>query len=136
MYMVALTDEMIEIFKAAKYFPLATATKDGDPNVVPVGSVFLIDPETIWIGNQFMKQTVINLKENSKACLYAWGPETKGCLKVKGKVILHTSGSEFEKMKDMVKARKAELVCKTLLEFKITEVYNCKSGPGAGNKLL
>jgi predicted pyridoxine 5'-phosphate oxidase superfamily flavin-nucleotide-binding protein len=134
--MVALTAEMMEIFKGAKYFPLATASRDGDPNVVPVGSVFLIDPETIWIGNQFMKQTLKNLKENPKACLYAWGPETKGCLKLKCKVIVHTSGPDYDKMKEMVKARKAESVCKALLEFKITEVYNCKSGPGAGNKLL
>jgi predicted pyridoxine 5'-phosphate oxidase superfamily flavin-nucleotide-binding protein len=134
--MVALTAEMMEIFKAAKHFPLATASRDGDPNVVPVGSVYLIDPETIWIGNQFMKQTLENLQENPKACLYAWGPETKGCLKLKGKVIVHTDGPDYDKMKEMVKARKAELVCKALLEFKITEVYNCKSGPGAGSKLL
>ena len=134
--MVALTAEMMEIFKAAKYFPLATASRDGDPNVVPVGSVFLIDPETVWIGNQFMKQTLKNLQENPKACLYAWGPETKGCLKTKCKVIVHTSGPDYDKMKEMVKARKAELVCKALLEFKITEVFNCKSGPDSGSKLL
>jgi hypothetical protein len=134
--MVALTTEMIEIFKATKIFPLATSSKDGDPNVVPVGSVFLVDDETVWIGNQFMKQTLSNLQENPKACLYAWGPETKGCLKLKGNVKVHTSGADYEKMKDMVKARRADLVCKALLEFKITEVYNCKSGPGAGSKLL
>lgn len=134
--MVALTDEMTEIFKMAKYFPLATASRDGDPNVVPVGSVFLVNPETIWIGNQFMKQTVKNLQENPKACLYVWGPETKGCLKLKCKVVVHTSGPDYEKMKDMVKARRADLVCKALLELKITEVYNCKSGPDSGSKLL
>jgi len=134
--MVALTADMMEIFKAAKHFPLATASKIGDPNVVPVGSVFLVDPETIWIGNQFMKQTIKNLQENPRACIYAWGPETKGCLKLKCKVIVHTSGPDYEKMKEMVKARKAELVCKALLECKITEVCNCKSGPEAGNKLL
>jgi uncharacterized protein len=134
--MVALTADMIEIFKAVKHFPLATASKDGDPNVVPVGSVFLIDPETIWIGDQFMKQTLKNLKENPRACLYAWGPETKGCLKIKCKVKVHTDGPDYDKMKDMVKAKRADLVCMALLEFKVTGVYNCKSGPGAGDKLV
>jgi uncharacterized protein len=134
--MVALTADMTEIFKAAKHFPLATASKTGDPNVVPVGSVYLMDSETIWIGNQFMKQTLKNLQENPRASIYAWGPETKGCLKIKCNVIVHTSGPDYEKMKEMVKARKAELVCKALLECKITEVCNCKSGPEAGNKLL
>jgi predicted pyridoxine 5'-phosphate oxidase superfamily flavin-nucleotide-binding protein len=134
--MVALTAEMMEIFKATKSFPLATSSKEGDPNVVPVGAVFLMDPETIWIGNQFMKQTIKNLQENPKACLYLWGPETKGCLKLKFKVFVHTSGPDFEKMKEMVKAKRAELVCKALLECKIVGVFNCKSGPGAGDKLL
>ena len=95
-----------------------------------------MDPETIWIGNQFMKQTIKNLQENPKACLYLWGPETKGCLKLKFKVFVHTSGPDFEKMKEMVKAKRAELVCKALLECKIVGVFNCKSGPGAGDKLL
>jgi uncharacterized protein len=133
--MVALTADMMEIVKATKTFPLSTASKDGDPNVVPVGSVFLIDPETIWIGNQFMNQTLKNLQENPRACVYAWGPETKGCLKLKGKVVVHTSGPDYEKMKEMVKAKRADLVCKALLEFKIIEIYNCKSGPGAGSKM-
>lgn len=67
--MVRLTDEMIEAFKSAKTFPLATASKDGDPNVAPMGAVFLIDPETIWIGNQFMKTTIQNVEENPRAAL-------------------------------------------------------------------
>lgn len=134
--MVALTEEMIEIFKGTGRFPLATASKDGEPNVVPIGSVFLIDPETLWIGNNFMVATIKNLKENPRACIYAWGPETKGCLKIKGKVVVKESGPDYEKMKEMVKAKRADLVCKSLIVFKITEVYNCKSGKDSGMKIL
>lgn len=134
--MVALSDELAEQFKAAKYYPLATASKDGEPNVVPMGSVFLMGPETIWIGNQFMQTTIANVKENPRACIYAWGPDTKGCLKVKGDITVDSSGPDYQKMRDMVKARRADLECKALLVMKITEVYNCKSGPDAGKKLL
>lgn len=134
--MTSLDPEMIELFKAAKYYPLATASKDGDPNVVPVGSVFLIDPETIWVGNQFMNTSIKNVKENPRACLYAWGPDTKGCLKIKADVEVHTTGADYEKMKEMVKARRADLVCRSLIVLKITEVYNCKSGPEAGKRLV
>jgi predicted pyridoxine 5'-phosphate oxidase superfamily flavin-nucleotide-binding protein len=134
--MTKLNEEMMELFKAAKHYPLATASKDGDPNVVPVGSVYLIDPETIWIGNQFMNLSIKNVEENPRVCLYAWGPETKGCLKIKANVTVHNSGPDYEKMKGMVKARRAELVCKSLLVLKITEVYNCKSGQDAGKRLL
>jgi uncharacterized protein len=134
--MVKLTPEMIEVFSSTKYFPLATASKDGDPNVVPVGSVFLIDPETIWIGNQFMDATVRNVQENPRASLQVWTQGVKGCLKIKADVTVVSSGEDYEKMKGMVSARKAELKCRSLLVLKITEVYDCSSGPGAGKRLV
>jgi predicted pyridoxine 5'-phosphate oxidase superfamily flavin-nucleotide-binding protein len=46
MGMVALTPEMQELFKGTKYFALATASKDGEPNVVPIVMAILMDPET------------------------------------------------------------------------------------------
>jgi uncharacterized protein len=134
--MVKLTNEMEELFRSTKYFPLATASKEGDPNVVPTGAVYLMDPETIWIGNQFMDQTVRNLKENPRASLIVWTAGVKGCLKIKGDVEMLDSGPDYEKMRGMVTARKAELKCRSLLVLKITEVYECTSGMNAGQRLL
>jgi predicted pyridoxine 5'-phosphate oxidase superfamily flavin-nucleotide-binding protein len=134
--MAKLTPEMIELVNSTRYFPLATASKAGDPNVVPVGSVFLMDPETIWIGNQFMDATVKNLQENPRAALYVWTQGVKGCLKIKGDVRVVSSGEEYEKMKGMVCARKAELKCRSLLVLKVTEIYDCSSGPNAGKRLV
>jgi len=34
-----------------------------------MGAVYPQDPETIWIGNQFMKTTIRNVLENPRACL-------------------------------------------------------------------
>jgi len=133
--MATLTPEMIEMIRALKVMPLATASADGEPNVVPVGALFVMDPETIWIGDQFMKATVNNLRENPRACIYVWGADVKGCLKIKGKVSLLSDGPDYEKMKGMVKEKK-NLHCKTLLMMRITGVYDCKSGPNAGTQLL
>ena len=72
--MARLTEDMIEAFESVKNFPLATASKDGDPNVAPMGAVFLMDPETIWIGNQYMKTTIRNVEENPRASFYVWRP--------------------------------------------------------------
>ncbi len=119
-----------------RYFPLATASADGDPNVVPVGSVFLIDPETIWIGNQFMDATINNVKENPRASLYVWTQGVKGCLKIRADVTVMEEGEEYERMKGMVSAKRADLKCRSLLVLKITEVYECTSGKDAGKKLL
>lgn len=134
--MVELTSEMIEAFKATKYFAMATASKDGDPNVAPMGMVFLMDPETVWIGNQFMHRTVQNVKENPRAALLVWTSGVPGCLKVKGDVKVIESGPDYERMKAMVTEKKPTLVCKALLVMKITDVYDCRSGSEAGKQLL
>ncbi|MBI0584159.1 MAG: pyridoxamine 5'-phosphate oxidase family protein [Methanomassiliicoccus sp.] len=134
--MAKLTPEMQELFKSTKYFPLATASKDGEPNVVPVGSVFLMDPETIWIGNQFMDTTLKNVIDNPRASLYVWTQGVKGCLKIKGDVTVMTEGEDYARMKGFVSARKAELKCRSLLILNITEVYECSSGADAGKRLI
>ena len=133
--MVKLTSEMIEMIKATRVMPLATASADGEPNVVPIGVLYVIDPETLWIGNQFMKATEKNLKENPRACIYLWSPETKGCLKIKGDVTLLDSGADYEDMKKRVMESK-KLVCNQLIVMKVTGVFDCKSGPKAGDQLL
>ena len=133
--MARLTEDMIEAFESVKNFPLATASKDGDPNVAPMGAVFLMDPETIWIGNQYMKTTIRNVEENPRASFYVWGPGVKGCFKIKGDVTVVSSGDDYEKMKDMVRKVKPHLLCKSLLVMKITGVYDCRPGPDAGKQL-
>lgn len=134
--MVSLTPDMMELIKNTRYFPLATASAKGDPNVVPVGSVFLIDPETIWIGNQFMDATITNVKENPRASIYVWTQGVKGCLKIKADVTVMEEGEGYERMKGMVSAKRADLKCRSLLVLKITEVFECTSGKDAGKKLL
>jgi predicted pyridoxine 5'-phosphate oxidase superfamily flavin-nucleotide-binding protein len=134
--MVALTNDMQELFKSTKYFALATASKGGDPNVVPIGMAIMMDPETIWIGNQFFKQTLANVKENPRASLLVWTAGVPGCLKLKGDITLVEKGADYEKMYKMVKERKPNLECKGLLIMKLTAVFDCRSGPEAGKRLL
>jgi len=134
--MVALTSEMQETFKGTRYFAIATASRSGEPNVVPIGMAILMDPETIWIGNQFFKQTLANVRENPKVALLVWTAGVPGCLKIKGDITLVESGADYKKMYDMVKERKPNLECKGLLIMKITEVFDCRSGPEAGKQLL
>jgi len=117
--MVALTEEMKAAFRTMKVFPVATASKDGWPNVVPIGFVELVDDETIWIADNFMKKTLANVRENPKVSIYIWGAETKGCFQVKGNVEVRTSGPEFEKMQFTVRSKMAKAPAKSLLIMKI-----------------
>ncbi len=134
--MVALTPEMIEAFSALKVFPLATASKDGIPNVAPMGSVFLIDPETIWIGDNFMHKSLKNVLENPKAAIYLYGAGAKGCYQIKADVTVKTSGPEHARMTEMIHDKKPGLPAKSLLILRVTSVFECMPGTDAGKQLL
>jgi len=134
--MVKLTEEMKTAFSKVKTFPVATASKDGIPNVAPIGFCQLVDDETIWIVDNFMAKSLTNLRENPVVALYVWGPDTGGCFQIKGKAEIINSGEKFEKMIGIVHAAKPGLPAKNLIEVEISEVFQCSPGPGAGKKLL
>jgi len=134
--MANLTAEMKEAFGKMKIFPVATASKDGTPNVVPIGVVELVSDDTIWITDNFMNKTMDNLKSNPKIALYVWGAEIKGCYQIKGHVTIKTSGKEYEDMKAKINKKNPALPARSLLIVKITDVFECKPGATAGTKIL
>jgi uncharacterized protein len=134
--MVRLNADMKEAFSKMKIFPVATASKEGTPNVIPLGMVELVNDETIWITDNFMNKTISNLRVNPKIALYIWGPEIKGCFQIKGVTSIKNSGPEYEEMKAKVNLKRPELPARSLIIMKITEVFECKPGPTAGAKIL
>jgi uncharacterized protein len=134
--MVKLTADMKEAFSKMKVFPLATASRDGTPNVIPVGIAELVDDETVWFVDNFMNKTLTNFRTNPKVAFYLWGSEIKGCFQCKGVVAIKTSGKEFDQMKAKLNIKNPALPARSLIVVKITEVFECKPGPTAGAKLI
>jgi predicted pyridoxine 5'-phosphate oxidase superfamily flavin-nucleotide-binding protein len=134
--MVKLTEDMKTAFSKVKVFPVATASAEGIPNVVPIGFCLLVDDETIWIADNFMVKSLANLEANPNVAIYVWGPDTGGCFQIKGEAAVINSGEKFEKMREIVLSAKPGLPAKTLIEVKITDVFQCAPGPEAGKKLL
>jgi predicted pyridoxine 5'-phosphate oxidase superfamily flavin-nucleotide-binding protein len=133
--MVKLTEEMKAAFSSVRVFPVATASKDGIPNVVPIGFCMLVGDDTIWIADNFMKKSLANLRENPKAAIYVWGADTKGCFQIKGDVSIVTEGEDFQKMREIVLAKMSQAPAKSLIVVSITEVFSCTPGPGAGDRI-
>lgn len=135
--MVKLSDEMKEDFAKMRIFPFATASKNGEPNVIPIGMCKLQeDGETIWITDNYFNKTHRNLKESPRASLYIWGAEIKGCYQIKGDIEIKTEGEDYEKMYKMVKSIGERFPAKALVVMKITDIFECKGGPEAGKKLF
>ncbi len=107
--MVKLTAEMKEAFEKMKekmkILPVATASKDGTPNVIPLGMSWLVGDDTVWFVDNFMNKTLSNLRVNPKIAFFIWGPEIKGCYQVKGVAAIKTSGKEYDEMKAIVNAK-------------------------------
>jgi len=134
--MVKLTADMKELFSKVKLFPVATASKKGIPNVVPIAFVVMEKDDSVWLADNFMQKTLTNLKENPHMAIYLYDSDSKKCLQVKGSVEVKTSGEDYERMKKMVHEKKPGLPAKSLLIMKITEVFECQPGPTAGAKIL
>jgi len=134
--MVKLTPEMKETFSKVNLFPVATASKNGVPNVAPIAFVIMMDDETLWLADNFMNKTLANVKENPQAAIFVYDSYLKRCFQIKGSIAVKTSGPDYEKMKNMVHEKKPGLPAKSLLVMKVTEVFECNPGANAGKKLL
>ncbi|MCL2549672.1 MAG: pyridoxamine 5'-phosphate oxidase family protein [Methanimicrococcus sp.] len=139
--MVKLTDEMKADIQKVRVLPLATASNDKTPNVIPIGIAEIDDRDSkddyIHIMNNFFLKTISNIKENPKVALYIWSPETTGCIQIKGEVAEITSkGNVYDDMTGRVSAVKPGLPMKEIIRIKITGVFNCKSGKDAGQKIV
>jgi predicted pyridoxine 5'-phosphate oxidase superfamily flavin-nucleotide-binding protein len=139
MPVVALTDEMKEVLhKNNKKFiavPMATASKEGVPNVAPMASVWLRDDATLWICDNFMVKTLHNLQENPIAAFFFWDADTKRCFQIKGSAEVKTSGADYEEMYAMVKKERPSFPAKSLIVVTITGVFDCTPGKNAGNQI-
>jgi uncharacterized protein len=76
---------------------LATSSKDGKPNVVPVGFVEAVDDSHIMIVDVHMDKTRANLVENDQVALAVTNFTTTTAYQLKGHVKIVTSGKLFEK---------------------------------------
>jgi hypothetical protein len=132
--MVKLTDEIKESLTGTKLVFMATSSKEGMPNVVPIGAFKLLDDETLLISDQFFLKTLQNLKDNPKVAISWWGE--KGGFQLKGQVTLHTNDKIFQQDVAWMKEFKASLSPKSAVILKFSEVYHIKPGADAGKKIL
>lgn len=121
---------------------LATSSKDGIPNTVPLGIMKFMDDETIILmDNNFLK-TRANLEKNPWVALTGWNMEEKeGKLvaidgfQVKGKAKIEATGELYEKVKAEYRAVNPNYPARAIVILKVEEIYDVKSGANAGRKV-
>ena len=133
--MAQFTEEMLEEMKATGIISFATASKDGTPNVVPVGMIFMGDDGNIWLVDNYLNKTLANLKENPKAAFYIWTRDFKESYQIKGSVTIENSGPDYLKAVGIAHAKKETYPAKNLIKMKVEEVYYVTPGDHAENKV-
>ncbi len=90
-----LTQNMKDALKSnICYF--ATSSKDGKPNVVPMGFVETVDDSHIMIVDVYMNKTRANLAENDRVALAVTG-SNRHAYQFKGRVKIVRSGEFFDR---------------------------------------
>ena len=113
---------------------LATSTKEGIPNVVPIGFARPIDEETILIADNYMNKTRKNLEENPNISLVT-KDATKCPYQFKGKIEIFESGKYFDIVTEWGQNAMTKLTPKAAILMKVEEIYSIQPGPDAGKKI-
>ena len=133
--MTKLPQEILDQMKNQKVYALATASKDGVPNVVPVGMLIPKEDGTIWIIDNYFGKTIANMEENPKAAFYVWNPECKESWQVKGTLTIEDSGADYEAAVAFAHSIKEIFPAKHLVKMMVDEVYYVTPGDHAGKKI-
>ena len=132
--MAKLTPEMKDVMEKTRGYAVATCSKDGIPNVVPIHFIKILSDDEIMMADIFMKKTFENIQQNPVVAISAWDWDVKPRkgYQFKGTPRIDTSGKIYEMAVDMVKAKKPELTPKSAVVVKITDVFVTSPGPDAG----
>ena len=124
--MAKLPSEVKEMF-GRQLAVIATASKDGTPNIGPKGSMHVIDDETLVYSEATCGKTLSNLQENPKVTVMVVDREKSDGYQVKGRVELITSGALFEQLTRRQEERKRPGP-KYVAKIRVDEVYSVKPG--------
>ncbi len=127
--------EIKDVLSKTRPFAFATSSKDGVPNVVPVGMLLVKDDETIWVIDNYMDKTLANVKENPTASFYVWNPECPNSYQIKCDVCVENSGRDYEEAVAFAHSKKETYPAKNLLKLKVRDVFYVTPGPNAGKRV-
>ncbi len=131
--MMVLNEEMMEAIEKNLVF-LATVSKEGVPNVVPIGFARPLNENTILIADNYMNKTIKNLEDNHKLSLIVQDAKSLP-YQFKGTVEIFKSGEYFDEVVDWAQNVMSELEPKSAILFTVEDIYSVKPGPEAGKKI-
>ncbi|NLE22491.1 MAG: pyridoxamine 5'-phosphate oxidase [Actinobacteria bacterium] len=127
-----LNEAAKDVLARMKVIPVATASGDGCPNVVPMTFVKALDDSTLLIADNYMDKGARNLEENPQVAVSVWDTETKQAYQIKGAAEVLRAGPVFDEAVTWVKGSKPHLTTKAAVVMKVAHLYVCQPGVDLG----
>lgn len=133
--MAKITNEMKQVVEKAEIFAVATATENGEPNVVPIAFGKVLSGDKFLLMDNFMKKTIENIKVNPRVAISVWEMEDSKGYQLKGNARIETSGEVFNDGVKWVRNMEPELSPKAAVIVNVNSIYVTTPGPNAGRKV-
>lgn len=96
--MTTMTEEMMNLVTEQRLAFVATASKQGAPNVSPKGSIRVLDSGTLYFIDSRSEKTMRNLAENPLVALDVFDFKAKKGFHFKGRAEVTNKGHFFEQV--------------------------------------
>ena len=135
--MAEITGEMKQVAEKAEAFNVATATKNGEPNVVPISFAKVLSDDELLLMDSFMRKTIENIKANPRVAISVWEERIGGSVgyQFKGSARIETSGRVFDEGVRWVRDIEPALSPKAAIIVTVDSIYMTTPGPDAGKQL-
>ncbi len=113
---------------------VATASKDGTPNVAIKGSISVLDDEHLVFADLFSIKTRANLEENPKVAVMVADIESMKGFILKGNAEFITGGPLYDQIVEDINKRapKKLPLPKYIVKIAVDSIFNQSLGPNAG----
>ena len=126
----------VQDFLPGKLAWVATASRDGVPNVTPKGTLKLMDEHHVLFADLFSLKTGKNLQENDKVAVTVVDAASAKGYQLKGTAEIVTSGPLFEDTsKQLKESPKGLPPLHHVVKITVEAVFDQSVGPNAGKQI-
>jgi hypothetical protein len=134
--MTKLSEEIKEFLGEGRLAYVATSNKSGIPNVVPKGSLGVLDDEHLVFADLYSQKTRRNIEENPHVAVAVVNPPAYQGYQFKGTAMILDSGPALAKATEIVDSIKMDPSrVKYAVVIHVEEVYDLSPGPKSGQRI-
>jgi len=132
---VKISAELQEFLKGKQGW-VATASRDGTPNLSIKGSLRVLDDEHLLFADIFSLKTRKNLQENPKVAIMVYDAESRRGYACKGMAEQVDSGALFDQTVESIRTAMPQLPApKYVVKVSVESIWDQSAGPGGGKQL-